>query len=345
MTNPLVDAYAAFWPTLLQTRLAALSDALREATLARAAEPSHGAAQRWFTALAALPRIDCTAHLDVAAVRAVANAPLTIAQRRQIESALRGLEPWRKGPFELAGVTIDAEWRSDWKWQRIAAHLRGIEGATVLDVGAGNGYYALRMIGQGAAVVLGIDPSLLYCAQMAAALHFLTPGIVSPPVPAPHARAPLATQVLPLRLQDMPAAQPCFDTVLSMGVLYHQRSPIEHLQQLGAWLQPGGQLVLETLIVTGDVNTVLVPEDRYARMRNVWFVPSVAALTVWLRRSGFVDVRCVDICATTVNEQRSTAWMSFESLREALDSHDPARTVEGLPAPVRAVMTATRPGK
>ncbi len=39
-------------------------------------------------------------------------------------------------------------------------------------------------------------------------------------------------------------------------------------------LAPGGELVLETLVVEGDENTVLVPGDRYAQMRNVYFIPS-----------------------------------------------------------------------
>ncbi|MNF68185.1 tRNA (mo5U34)-methyltransferase [compost metagenome] len=96
-------------------------------------------------------------------------------------------------------------------------------------------------------------------------------------------------------------------------------------------------------MVDGDVNTVLVPEDRYAQMRNVWFLPSVAALELWLRRAGFVDVRCVDVSVTSIEEQRSTEWMKFQSLPEFLDPQDPGRTVEGLPAPMRAVLVARKP--
>lgn len=64
-----------------------------------------------------------------------------------------------------------------------------------------------------------------------------------------------------------------FDTVFSMGVLYHRKSPIEFLQQLKSQLRPGGELMLETLVVEGDENTVLMTGDRYAQMRNVWFYP------------------------------------------------------------------------
>ena len=332
MTQPLVESYARFWSLLARTTLAPLCDELRATTLKRIAAPKHGDAQRWFSALAALPNVDCTAHLDRPAVTAMPktmpNSMPATETRAELARCLHLLEPWRKGPFDLAGVAIDAEWRSDRKWRRIAPSLGSLQGACALDVGAGNGYYALRMAGLGAAVVLGVDPALLYCVQAAAALHFL---------------GPQAAHVLPLGLLELPVAKPLFDVVLSMGVLYHQRSPIDHVQQLGAWLRPGGQLFLETLIIAGDAGAVLTPTDRYARMRNVWFVPSVAALTVWLSRCGFTEVRCVDVSVTTSDEQRSTEWMRFESLREALDPSDSMRTVEGLPAPQRAVFTATKP--
>jgi tRNA (mo5U34)-methyltransferase len=128
-----------------------------------------------------------------------------------------------------------------------------------------------------------------------------------------------------------------------MGVLYHQRSPLEHLRQLRASLRPGGQLVLETIFIPGDASYACTPPDRYARMKNVWLLPTLAELTTWLRRTGFRDVEIVDTTVTTSEEQRSTEWMSFESLADALDPEDPTRTVEGWPAPRRAVVTATAP--
>ena len=148
---------------------------------------------------------------------------------------------------------------------------------------------------------------------------------------------------LPLALEELPAKLEGFDTVFSMGVLYHRRSPIDHLLDLKDTLLRGGELVLETLVVEGDAQQVLVPEDRYAMMRNVWFLPSVPALELWLRRAGFVDVRCVDVSTTSVEEQRATDWMRFQSLPDFLDPADHSRTVEGLPAPTRAVLLARKP--
>jgi tRNA (mo5U34)-methyltransferase len=123
-------------------------------------------------------------------------------------------------------------------------------------------------------------------------------------------------------------------------VLYHRRSPLDHLLDLKGCLRPGGELVLETLVIEGGAGQVLVPEDRYARMRNVWFIPSCPTLAGWLKRCGYRNVRLIDVAKTTPEEQRSTDWMRFQSLPDFLDPDHPELTVEGLPAPRRAIFLA-----
>jgi tRNA (mo5U34)-methyltransferase len=98
--------------------------------------------------------------------------------------------------------------------------------------------------------------------------------------------------------------------------------------------------VLETLFLPGDDLRAETPPGRYARMRNVWSLPTIAQLVHWIEITGFSDVEVVDTSVTTVDEQRSTEWMRFESLGEALDPDDPSRTVEGWPAPRRVIVTA-----
>jgi tRNA (mo5U34)-methyltransferase len=100
--------------------------------------------------------------------------------------------------------------------------------------------------------------------------------------------------------------------------------------------------VLETLIIESGSEEVLVPTDRYAKMRNVWFIPSVPMLTRWLQRTGFREIHVVDVSRTTTFEQRRTDWMTFESLGDFLNPHDPLQTIEGHPAPRRALITAVR---
>ena len=284
----------------------------------------HGDLPRWSQAVADLPKIDAQADLSQAFVL---KADISTDVQAQVRQALLGLMPWRKGPFDVFGVHVDTEWRSDFKWARVAPHL-DLKGKRVLDVGCGNGYYMWRMLGAGAKTVVGVDPNWLFFCQFLAMKHYL------PEHNAWH---------LPFALEELPAKLEGFETVFSMGVLYHRRSPIDHLLDLKDTLVRGGELVLETLVIDGDETDVLVPEDRYAQMRNVWFLPSVKALSLWLRRAGFTDIRCVDISTTTLEEQRSTDWMRYQSLEHFLDQDDPSKTIEGLPAPKRAVLVAKKP--
>jgi tRNA (mo5U34)-methyltransferase len=244
----------------------------------------------------------------------------------KIRDSLLALSPWRKGPFDLAGTYVDAEWRSDLKWHRLKDRIAPLDGRHVLDVGCGNGYYALQMRKDGARTVIGVDPTLLFVMQFLAVNTF---------------EQDQGVFVLPARLHELPLPARRFDTSFSMGVLYHQRSPIDHLRQLRQTLRPGGQLVLETIYLPGDDSYARTPEDRYARMRNVWLLPTVSELTTWLNRSGYEDIQIVDETMTTVEEQRATEWMRFESLSEALDPNDPSLTIEGWPAPHRVVVTAS----
>lgn len=285
----------------------------------------HGDFKQWQKVLSHLPKTQTTAiNLDdqVSFGRADELSP---GATQQLEVLLKQLMPWRKGPFTLHGLHIDTEWRSDWKWQRVLPHLAPLQHRLVLDVGCGSGYHLWRMRGAGAGFVVGIDPSQLFYAQFEAIKHFN-------PDPKVH--------LIPIGIDDMPALK-AFDTVFSMGVLYHRKSPIDFLQQLKNQLRPGGQLVLETLVVEGGATTVLVPGDRYAKMRNVWFIPSCDALLGWLHRVGFVDARVVDLNLTSLDEQRKTSWMENESLVDFLDPTDHSKTIEGYPAPLRAVIIAT----
>ncbi|MCK5326461.1 MAG: tRNA 5-methoxyuridine(34)/uridine 5-oxyacetic acid(34) synthase CmoB [Woeseiaceae bacterium] len=283
------------------------SDLLQPLLRERLSDSAHGDFARWRAAVEQLP------------------AARDDDQRRQL---LLELSPWRKGPFDVRGVHIDAEWRSDLKWARVKDAIASLRARRVLDVGCGNGYYALRMAEEGAESVLGIDPTSLYVMQ------FLAVTQDTESVPA---------VVLPLRLHELPDAPRVFDTTFSMGVLYHQRSPIDHLRQLKGTLRQGGQLVLETIYVPGEESCARTPADRYARMKNVWLLPTITELTTWLQRTGFRDIDIIDESVTTTDEQRSTEWMIFESLAEALDPEDPSRTIEGWPAPRRIVVTAIAP--
>ncbi|MBD8512457.1 tRNA 5-methoxyuridine(34)/uridine 5-oxyacetic acid(34) synthase CmoB [Photobacterium sp. CAU 1568] len=288
----------------------------------------HGDMARWVRALKKFPA-DKPDFIDLKTQVSVMNeVPVADGEQKRLESLLRLLHPWRKGPYHIHGIHIDTEWRSDWKWDRVLPHISPLKHRKVLDVGCGNGYHMWRMLGEGAALTVGIDPSNLFLIQFEAIRRLM----------GQDERAYL----LPLGIEQLPELK-AFDTIFSMGVLYHRHSPLDHLLQLKNQLRKGGELVLETLVIEGDENAVLVPGHRYAQMHNVYFFPSAKALKVWLEKSGFVDVRIVDESVTTTDEQRSTNWMTNNSLPEYLDPQDPSKTIEGYPAPRRAVLVAVNP--
>jgi len=282
----------------------------------------------WYESLSSLPNVKAVTRDFGDTVTIGSRDEITAEQWLQIDKSFQQLIPWRKGPFDVFGLSIDTEWRSDWKWQRLHAHISSLRGKLVLDVGCGNGYHCWRMFEAGAERVIGIDPSPRFVVQFYMIKHFLEA---------------LPVDVLPIGIEALPAKLACFDTTFSMGVLYHRRSPMDHLLELKDSLKPSGELVLETLVIDGREGEVLVPEGRYAMMNNVWFIPSVPTLESWLRKCGFSNVRCIDVTQTSTQEQRSTQWMRFHSLPEFLHPQDSRKTSEGHPRPLRAIILANKP--
>jgi tRNA (mo5U34)-methyltransferase len=287
---------------------------------------NHGRSIEWDRALESMPQIECADYSFTDDSVCIVKPEHLALDSMEYKQHLKALMPWRKGPWNLLGVEIQTEWHSDWKWQRIEPHISPLEGRQVLDIGTGNGYFLFRMLGAGASLALGIDPTRIFLYQFHAAQRLLPAN---------------GAYLLPLRSEHLPAFG-CFDTVFCLGVLYHRRSPIDHIQELMSYLRPGGELVLETLVVPGDINTILVPPERYAKMANVWFLPSTEALENMLRKVGLENVRTVDVSQTTTAEQRATEWMTFHSLADFLDPNDPSRSIEGHPAPLRATLVATK---
>lgn len=239
---------------------------------------------------------------------------------------LQKLSPWRKGPFELFGIDIDTEWRSDWKWNRIEKSL-DLKDKEVLDVGCGNGYYMWRMLKNKPTNIIGIDPSWLSFFQFQTLQHFLSIKNI---------------WHLPFRIEEIPRKIEGFDIVFSMGVLYHRRSWLRHLLQLKDCLVKGGELVLETLVIATHKNKILNLEGRYANMRNIWVLPSVGTVELWLKGAGFKEIDCINVSRTTIIEQRKTIWTRSQSLEDYLSPMDPSRTIEGYPSPIRAIFKAKK---
>lgn len=311
------------------TRLEPWAESLRQVLDNNWYQTNNGNLPKFLNALENLPDIQ-TDHIDLNAdvIEIGRENEINDEQKEQLLASLQALKPWRKGPFKLFGILVDSEWQSFMKWNRIKPFLSDLTYRQILDVGSGNGYYMLKMLEGNASIVAGVDPSLLSVCQFMAIQKYLNKPIAG---------------VLPMTMEQVQPNLEAFDTVFSMGVLYHRRSPFEHLMELKEALVAGGELVLETLVIEGDVEQVLVPEGRYAMMNNIYFLPSAKALQSWMRKAGFEDIRIVDESPTTIEEQRGTDWKPGTSLRDYLDPDDPSKTVEGHPSPLRATLVAKKP--
>lgn len=263
-------------------------------------------------------------HIDLSQPEVIIGSPEEINedQRIKINDQLKTLIPWRKGPFKLFETKIDAEWRSDFKWERIKKALPSLEDKKILDIGCNNGYFMFKMAHDKPSLVLGIDPVLKCQLQFKYLQHFAK-------VPNLHFEL--------FGIEHLNHFKNFFDVIFSMGIIYHHRNPIEQLLQIRDSLMPGGYAVLETIGIPGEDPYCLFPEDRYAGMRNVWFMPTISCFINWAKKAKFQNIEVISDSWETKEEQRLTKWCPppHHSLERFLDPTDESKTVEGHPAPRR----------
>ncbi len=244
----------------------------------------------------------------------------------------KALKPWRKGPFEFKNIKIDAEWNSDIKYSIIRPHLNliNIKNKIVGDIGCNNGYYMFRMLEFEPEKIVGFDPSAIYKNQFDFVNKFLN-------IPENKIKFEL------LGVEHLPFYEHKFDVLLCLGVLYHRSDPIATLKILKNSLNEGGTLILDTFYIDGEEEVALFPNERYAKMRNIFFIPTISALRNWAKRARFQDFEIIAKVETTEQEQRKTEWMDWESLEDFLDPNDKTKTIEGYPAPKRVYVKFFNP--
>lgn len=247
--------------------------------------------------------------------------------REQLKQALEKFIPWRKGPFSVFGIDIDAEWRSNLKWNRFAQYIDPLKDKRIVDIGANNGYYMFKMAYSEPELVLGIDPTHRYRYTFEALnlmanehnLHYELFGF-----------------------EQLPLFENFFDIAFNMGIVYHHSDPITILKNTAKCLKPGGQLILESMGIPGDEPVCLFPNKRYMNIPGTWFLPTAAALENWLIRAGFTDIQCIFNERLYETEQRKTEWSPYRSLKEQLHPENNELTVEGYIRPDRIYFTARK---
>lgn len=242
-----------------------------------------------------------------------------------VYAALRAFMPWRKGPFEVFGISIDAEWRSDRKWGRVLPALPSLNGKVIADIGCNNGYYMFRMAAQQPSAVLGFEPFVQ---------HYFAFRTLNSLADQPN------LHIEPFGVENVRLFSGCFDVVFLMGIIYHRISPVEMLRDIKQALKPGGVLIVESQGISGELPVALFPEKTYAKVPGTYFVPTASCLVNWLSRAGFIDVELFAEHPMSSEEQRRTEWMTFESFSDFMDPSNPHLTIEGYPAPWRIYLKA-----
>ncbi|QKF64861.1 tRNA 5-methoxyuridine(34)/uridine 5-oxyacetic acid(34) synthase CmoB [Campylobacter corcagiensis] len=235
-----------------------------------------------------------------------------------VYEACLSLKPWRKGPFELFDTYIDSEWQSNIKYEILEPFLN-LEGKVVADIGCNNGYYLFRMLKKGAKKLVGFDPSIRTFLQFKFIDKFVKSGIVYEL----------------LGVEHLAFYEHKFDTILCLGVIYHRSDPVKMLKDLKSSLNKGGEVILDTMYIDSPLDIALVPNERYSKMSNVYFIPTISALKNWCKKAKFKEFEVLATKDTDENEQRKTEWIDGESLGNFLDKDNKNLTVEGYPAPKR----------
>lgn len=275
-------------------------------------------------AIQALPEYQ-KIEVDLGDIVDIQIADLSEAEAVQIKETALLMKPWRKGPFRINELLIDSEWQSQIKYNLLEPHF-DIQDKVVGDIGCNNGYYLFRMRSQKPKKLIGFDPSAIYYSQFMFIDHFIKSDIVYEL----------------LGVEHVEFYEHKFDTLFCLGVLYHRSDPVTMLKSLFKGLNKGGELILDTFMIDGEEEICLTPRDRYSKIPNIYFVPTVSALKNWCLRAGFESVEVLEIMKTDLNEQRKTEWIDTQSLEDFLDPNDPEKTVEGYPAPKRVYIKAIK---
>ena len=289
--------------------------------------------QKWLTWKNIAPLQDAIASLPVLEVSNIVLddiveidfKKITAEEEEQILETAKLMKPWRKGPFRISQTLIDSEWQSFIKYNLLEPHF-DLRGKVVGDIGCNNAYYLFRMQSQNPKKLVGFDPSAITYSQFQFIDHFVQSDIVYEL----------------LGVEHVEFYEHKFDLLFCLGVLYHRSDPVMMLKSLYKGLNKGGELILDTFMIDGDEEICLTPRDRYSKIPNVYFIPTVNALKNWCIRAGFESVEVLEIKKTELHEQRKTAWIDSQSLDDFLDPEDDTRTIEGYPAPQRVYIKAAK---
>ena len=183
------------------------------------------------------------------------------------------------------GNGITTPGRDDTLTKLVQVNLpQSLQGLSVLDIGAWDGFFSFECERRGAKRVVALDKAVW-------------------DIPTIGKRGfELARRVLGSKVEDVeldvldisPERVGVFDLVLFLGVLYHMPHPLLALERVASVV--GKQLILETHVDMNEHDRPVLafyPEDECANDGSNWFGPNRAAVEAMLRVVGFRKVELV----------------------------------------------------
>ena len=288
---------------------------------------NHGNLEQWKNILTKLPDIS-TNYLDFSKECIQIGNPkeINLSQLKILEKGLLNLRPWRKGPFNIFGLEIDSEWRSEKKWQRVEDYLPKIKGMRIGDIGCSNGYYSYKLLKLEPELIVGMDKTSLFIIQFLATKFY--------------AKQIQELIILPCSAEEFNPEFIDFDLLLSMGILYHAKNPSNHLASLQRLVKKNGYIILETIISNLKQNINIGKNQTYAGMSNIGTIFTKENLIKLLNVSGFKNIQVINDSFTNISEQRTTKWMQGKSLSDFILSN--GSTLEGYPPVCRTIFIAQK---
>lgn len=234
--------------------------------------------------------------------------------RAFVDEFLPQLGMFLHGPFPLPGGRVT---RSAWDcrtksgaYDACGITAETIRGKRVLDIGCNAGYDTFYLNALGALENVGVEPHG-FCQHA----QFLN---------AVYGRENISFLNIGWEKLDV-AYLGDFDHVNCLGLIYHEKEPMQLLERIASIMKPGARLLLETHVLSERSSQAAFIENAFWGDATYWWIFGDECMMGMLRTAGF-----------------SSVTMALKADCDSRNPDNPRITVEGHPAGARAWFVATK---